>query len=77
MKNFLGAFAGSLVLCIVIVSLGESTFLNSFWGIIIFISLIMAISITGFLSQDTKIEDLEKRLTEFEFKIKEIHVSED
>ncbi len=63
MKNFLGTFAISLILCYIFLFFGGILiFENFFWAILVFVALIIAILITVFIHQETKTEELEARI---------------
>ena len=62
MKNFLGTFAISLILCYLFLFFGGVLIFENFLGILVFVALIIAILITVFIHQETKIEELESRI---------------
>ncbi|WP_069999954.1 hypothetical protein [Cellulosilyticum sp. I15G10I2] len=66
MKNFLGTFAISLILCYIFLFFGGVLIFESFWAILVFVALIIAILITVFIHQETKIEELESRIKTLE-----------
>lgn len=66
MKNFLGTFATSLILCYIFLFFGGTLIFENFWAILVFAALIIAILITVFIHQETKIEDLEARIKTLE-----------
>ncbi len=62
MKNFLGTFAISLILCYIFLFFGGVLIFENFWAILVFVALIIAILTTVFIHQETKIEELEARI---------------
>lgn len=62
MKDFLS----TLLICFIICSVGMFFFggilFNSIWAVIFLVSLVMAISITSFISQEERIGEIEKKL---------------
>lgn len=62
MKSFLGTFAMSLILCYIFLFFGGVLIFENFWAILVFIALIIAILVTIFIHQETKIEELESRI---------------
>lgn len=62
MKSFLGTFAISLILCYIFLFFGGVLIFENFWAILVFVALIIAILITAFVHQETKIEELEARI---------------
>ncbi|KJS22215.1 MAG: hypothetical protein VR72_06270 [Clostridiaceae bacterium BRH_c20a] len=68
MKNFLGTFAISLILCYIFLFFGGILIFENFWAILVFVALIIAILITVFIHQETKIEELEARIKTLESK---------
>lgn len=71
MKNFLGTFAISLILCYIFLFFGGILIFENFWSILVFVALIMTILITAFIHQEIKIEELESRIKTLEDKSKE------
>jgi len=68
MKSFLGTFALSLILCYIFLFFGGILIFENFWAILVFVALIIAILITVFIHQETKIEELEARIKTLESK---------
>ncbi|MGI6227357.1 MAG: hypothetical protein ACOYJ1_13995 [Peptococcales bacterium] len=68
MKNFLGTFAISLILCYIFLFFGGVLIFENFWAILVFVAFIIAILITVFIHQETKIEELEARIKTLESK---------
>lgn len=69
MKNFLGTFIISLILCYVFLFFGGVLIFENFWAIIVLAAFIIAILITVFMHQETKIEELESRIKMLESQI--------
>ena len=68
MKNFLGTFVTSLILCYIFLFFGGFIIFENLWAVLILASFIIAILITAFIHQETKIEELEKRISTLESK---------
>jgi uncharacterized membrane protein YciS (DUF1049 family) len=68
MKNFLGTFVICLILCYIFLLFGGAFIFENLWAILIFVAFIVAILITAFVHQETKIEELEKRIKTLESK---------
>jgi uncharacterized membrane protein YciS (DUF1049 family) len=66
MKNFMGTFAMSLILCCIFLFLGGVLIFENLWATLVFVALIITILITVFIHQETKIEDLEARIKTLE-----------
>lgn len=66
MKNFLGTFALSLIICYIFLFFGGVLIFENFWAILVFVALIITILITIFMHQETKIEELEARIKTLE-----------
>lgn len=66
MKSFLGTFAISLILCYIFLFFGGVLIFENFWAILVFVAFIIAILITAFVHQETKIEELEIRIKTLE-----------
>ena len=62
MKNFLGTFAISIILCYIFLFFGGAFIFENFWAVLVFVALIIAILTTVFIHQETKIEELEARI---------------
>jgi hypothetical protein len=71
MKNFLGIFAASLMLCYVFLFFGGVLIFENFWAILVFVALIITIVTTVFIHQETKIEELEARIKTLESQSKQ------
>ena len=69
MKNFLATFAASLVICYLFLFFGGVLIFENFWAILVFVAFIIAILVTIFISQETKIEELEVRIKSLESQI--------
>ncbi|MDD4753127.1 MAG: hypothetical protein PHT78_07760 [Desulfitobacteriaceae bacterium] len=66
MKNFLGTFAVSLILCYFFLLFGGVLIFENFWAILVFVALIITIIAKMFIYQETKIEKLEERIKTLE-----------
>ena len=66
MKNFIGTFIICLIVCYLFLFFGGVLIFENIWALIIFTAFIIAILITTFISQETKIEELEKRVKALE-----------
>jgi hypothetical protein len=66
MKNFLGTFVISLILCYIFLFFGGALIFENIWAIIVFVALIIAILTTIFIHQVIKIEELEARIKTLE-----------
>ncbi|MDD4568633.1 MAG: hypothetical protein PHE70_00685 [Tepidanaerobacteraceae bacterium] len=66
MRDFLGTFAISLILCYVFLLFGGVFIFENFWAILVLVAFIIAILITVFIHQETKIEELEARIKTLE-----------
>lgn len=68
MKDFLATFAVVLILLFFFLFFGGLYLFSNIWGILILVSFIISIVITGFLQQESQIGKLEKRIQELETK---------
>lgn len=66
MKTFLSAFAICYILCTCFLFFGGTLILQSIWGLVAIFSLIIAVSISLLMEQETKMEKLEQRLQALE-----------
>lgn len=66
MKGFLGTFVICFILIYVFQLFGGLFIFENIWGLLIVIALVMAILITVFINQETKLEELEKRIKNLE-----------
>jgi hypothetical protein len=66
MKNFLSAFFMSMFVLFMFFFFGGGLIFENVYGILMFSSLIFAAFITGFMSQETKITELENRVKALE-----------
>ena len=69
MKNFLATFIMSIVICYIFLFFGGVLIFENFWAILVFVAFIIAILITVFISQETRIEELEIRIKQLESRI--------
>lgn len=66
MKGFLGTFVICFILIYVFLLFGGAFIFENIWGVLILIALVMAILITVFINQETKLEELEERIKNLE-----------
>ena len=66
MKGFLGNFAICLAICFVGMFLLAGLIAKNIWVVPVLIALVMAISITAYVGQETRISALEKRIEQLE-----------
>jgi len=66
MKDFLITFAIVLILCFVFLFFGGALIFENIWGIIVFVSLVIAVFITLYIRQEKKIDELEARIKALE-----------
>lgn len=66
MKQFLGIFALSVVLCYFFVAIVAALIIENFFLLIIFVALIVSVLGTVLVRQTTKIADLETRIETLE-----------
>lgn len=66
MKDFLATFAVVLILSFFFLFFGGLYLFSNIWGVLILVSFIISIVITGFLQQESQIGKLEKRIQELE-----------
>lgn len=69
MKKFFGTFAITLILCYIFLFFGGALIFESLYGVLILIAFIIAIFITIFVNQETRIEELEVRIKTLESQI--------
>ena len=62
MKDFLAVFVSCFVLCIIVTFFFGGFILENIWGTFFVVTLILAIIITAFINQDSRIDELEKKL---------------
>ncbi|SDL05626.1 hypothetical protein [Natronincola ferrireducens] len=61
MKGFISTFFACIVICL-IATFFFASFLDNIWAIIVFIAFLLAVLITVFLNQESRIEELEKKM---------------
>ena len=64
MKNFFASFLGCLLLCFIVAFFFGGLLMSNIWAILILVALFLAILITAFLSQDARMEELEKKISQ-------------
>lgn len=62
MKDFFAIFIGSLILCLIVIFFFGGLLFTNIWAVLVLISLISAIVIKAFISQDLRIDELEKKI---------------
>lgn len=62
MKEFISTFFICLVICCIAVFFFAGLILNNIWAITILIAFLLAVIITVFMKQETRIEELEKKV---------------
>lgn len=62
MKDFISTFFACLVVCVVAAFLFAGFFVTNIWAMIIFVAFLLAVLITIFMNQETRIEELEKKM---------------
>lgn len=67
MKKLIGTFAICLILCYAFLLFGGTLIFQNFWATLVLVALVIAILITAFIYQETKIEELETRIKALEF----------
>lgn len=68
MKDFFITFAIVLILCFVFLFFGGTLIFENIWGILVFVSLIIASLIALYIRQEKKIDELEARIKALESK---------
>ena len=66
MKTFLSSFAICFILCAAFLFFGGIRLLQNIWAVVALFSLIIAIGISLFAEQESRIEALEQRLQALE-----------
>ncbi|WP_067726580.1 hypothetical protein [Oceanobacillus damuensis] len=62
MKEFIGTFLVCVVICWITAFFFLGLILDNSWALIIFIAFPLAVFITVFMKQESRIEDLEKKI---------------
>ena len=62
MKEFIGTFLVSIVICWIVAFFFIGLILDNIWALIIFIAFLLAVLITVFMKQESRIEDLEEHV---------------
>lgn len=62
MKEFIGVFLACIVICWIFSFFFLGLIVENIWALIIFISFMLAVLITIFIKQESRIEDLEKKV---------------
>ncbi|KUO53561.1 MAG: hypothetical protein APF76_12190 [Desulfitibacter sp. BRH_c19] len=62
MKNFISTFFACLVVCGVAAFFFAGLIFTNIWAMIIFVAFLLAVLITAFVNQESRIEELEKKM---------------
>ncbi len=62
MKEFISTFFICLVICGVATFFFAGLILNNIWAIVIIVAFLLAVLITAFMNQESRIEELEKKM---------------
>lgn len=62
LKEFINTFFACLVVCGVATFFFAGRILNNIWAIIIIVAFLLAVLITVFMNQESRIEELEKKI---------------
>lgn len=62
MKEFISTFFVCLIVCGVATFFFAGLIINNIWGIIVMVAFLLAVLITVFISQESRIEELEKKM---------------
>ncbi len=66
LKGFLSTFAICLVLCVIATFLFGELLVSNIWADVVAIAFLLAVSITVFMNQDSRIEELEKKIQQLQ-----------
>ncbi|MBU8908884.1 hypothetical protein [Desertibacillus haloalkaliphilus] len=64
MKNFIGTFLACIVVTYIFSFFFLALIVENIWAFIILISFVLAVFITVFIKQESRIEELEKKMEE-------------
>lgn len=62
MREFIGTFFACLVICYVATFFFAGLILDNIWAIVTLIAFFLSVFITIFIKQETRIEELEKKM---------------
>ncbi|MGP4108197.1 hypothetical protein [Virgibacillus sp. L01] len=62
MKEFIGTFLACIVICWIFSFFFLGLIVENIWALIIFIAFFLAVLITVFIKQESRIEELEKKV---------------
>ncbi|WP_100407791.1 hypothetical protein [Bacillus solitudinis] len=62
MKEFIGNFLACIVICWIFAFFFLGLIVEKMWALIIFIAFVLAVFITVFIKQESRIEELEKKV---------------
>lgn len=66
MKGFLETFVVCLILCAAVTFLGAGLLLSNIWADVAVVALLLAISVTAYMNQDARIDQLEKTVEQLQ-----------
>lgn len=66
MKGFLETFMVCLILCAVVTFFGAGLLLSNIWADVVVVALLLAISVTAYMNQDARIDQLEKMVEQLQ-----------
>jgi len=61
MKGFVSTFFACIFICL-IATFSFASFLYNIWAMIVFVAFILAMGITAFMNQESRIGELEKKI---------------
>lgn len=64
MKEFMGTFLICIIICWLFTFFFLGLIVENIWALIIFIAFFLALLITVFMNQESRIEELEKKIEE-------------
>ena len=62
MKSFIEVFLMCFILCVITTIFFGGLILSNIWAILFLVALILAIFVTTFINQDSRITELEKKI---------------
>ncbi|GAB3789512.1 hypothetical protein [Virgibacillus kimchii] len=64
MKNFIGIFLSCIVITYIFSFFFLALIVENLWAFVIFVAFLLAVFITVFISQESRMEELEKKVEE-------------
>lgn len=64
MREFIGTLLACIVICWVFIFFFLGLIVENIWALVIFIAFVLALLITILIKQETRIEELEKKMEE-------------